>query len=64
MYLLTYERRNGSFVKLVFDSHKEAQAWGVVYSTENNTADTYDGSEYTISSYPKTPKLFTYTGRA
>lgn len=55
MYLLTYERRNGSPVKLVFDSHEEAQTWGMVYSTENNT------SEYIISSYPKTSKLFTYT---
>ena len=54
MYLLTYKRkRNGHPVKLVFDSHKEAQYWGSKYSIENNQ------SEYTISSY-SSPNLFTY----
>jgi len=52
MYLLTYERRDGYPVKLVFDSNKEAVYWGSKYSIENNT------TEYTISSYPSS--LFTY----
>ena len=46
MYLLTYEKRDGHPVKLVFDSNKEALYWGSQYSIDNNQ------SEYTISSYP------------
>jgi hypothetical protein len=46
MYLLTYERRDGYPVKLVFDSNEEALYSGSQYAIENNQ------SEYTISSYP------------
>ena len=55
MYLLTYERQDGYPVKLVFDSHKEAQYWGEKYAIANHT------SEYIISSYPVSSSLFTYT---
>jgi len=54
MYLLTYERQDGYPVKLVFDSHREAQYWGSKYSIKNNT------KEYTVSAYPSS-NLFSYT---
>ena len=54
MYLLTYENKDGYPVKLVFDSHEEAQYWGTKYTIINHT------SEYIISSYPSSTKLFTY----
>lgn len=36
MYLLTYERkRDGHPVKLVFDSKREAESWGLTYRIRN-----------------------------
>jgi len=36
MYLLTYERkRDNHLVKLVFDSRREAESWGLTYRIRN-----------------------------
>ena len=36
MYLLTYERkRDNRLVKLVFDSRREAESWGLTYRIRN-----------------------------
>jgi len=48
--MLTYKREDGYPVRLVFDSHKEAQYWGLQYSIKNNT------KEYVVSAYPSSSK--------
>jgi hypothetical protein len=35
MHKLTYMNEKGYPVTLVFDSHKEAEKWGVIYSCRN-----------------------------
>ena len=35
MCKLTYENQNGFPITLVFDSCKEAEKWGVIYSCRN-----------------------------
>ena len=38
MYVLTYKQHDGYPVKLVFDSEKEAEYWGMVYSILNDSS--------------------------
>jgi len=43
MYKLRYKNLKGYPVNLVFDSYKEAEKWGVIYSCRN------DGIRYNIN---------------
>ena len=49
MYLLTYNHKDGYPVRLVFDSEKDAEHWGLEYSIANNNSD------YTITKQHNVP---------
>jgi len=49
MYLLTYGHKDGYPVRKVFNSEKDAERWGLEYSTANNNSD------YTITKQHNVP---------
>jgi hypothetical protein len=49
MYLLTYNHKDGYPIRLVFDSEKQAEYWGLEYSRTNNNSD------YTIAKQHNVP---------